>query len=202
MDFDERDTVEKAIDMKDDIELLNLGAHCYREGNYKAAVELYRLSAAMGNEQAMSNLGYCYQYGRSIEKNEELAYYYFKMSTGVIDSVYNLGKFYEMGIYVEKSSEKADYYYELALKKVQEEEEDDLDYPSVFYANARRLIYKDHEDKAKIFEYLIIAKNGFEYCIDNGESYYEKSLEKVLELLNREEFKELYDNYKKENDEE
>ena len=35
------------------------GAKLYREENYKEAVEYYRIAAALGNIDAVSNLGYC-----------------------------------------------------------------------------------------------------------------------------------------------
>lgn len=45
---------------------LNKGADAYQAGDYETAIRLYQKSADMGNITALSNLGYCYYYGRSI----------------------------------------------------------------------------------------------------------------------------------------
>ena len=60
-----------AISEENDVHFNNIGAEYYRKGEYENALEYYRISASMGNDQAISNLGYCYLYGRSIEKNEK-----------------------------------------------------------------------------------------------------------------------------------
>lgn len=44
---------------------LNKGADAYQAGDYETAIRLYQKSADMGNITALSNLGYCYYYGRS-----------------------------------------------------------------------------------------------------------------------------------------
>ena len=60
------------IDRSDD--LLNQGAEAYQtqtpEG-FKTAVRYYEEAARLGNGQAMTNLGYCYMYGRGVTKNPE-----------------------------------------------------------------------------------------------------------------------------------
>lgn len=49
-------------------ELLNQGAEAYQSGTpegFRTAVRFYLESASLGNGQAMTNLGYCYTYGRA-----------------------------------------------------------------------------------------------------------------------------------------
>lgn len=45
---------------------LNTGAMAYQQGDYKTAITYYTKAAEAGNVIALSNLGYCYYYGRSI----------------------------------------------------------------------------------------------------------------------------------------
>lgn len=45
---------------------LDLGAKAYQAGDYETAIRYYEKSADAGNVIALSNLGYCYYYGRSI----------------------------------------------------------------------------------------------------------------------------------------
>ena len=85
-----------AVVLKDASYINRRGAKLYVEGNYRFAVEYYRLAAAMGDMNAVSNLGYCYLYGRDIEQNTSLAIAYFRTAAenGVIDAMYKLGDIY------------------------------------------------------------------------------------------------------------
>ena len=57
-----------AIYKKDSNYINTKGANLYKEDTYDLFVEYYRLAATLGNAQAISNLGYCYLYSRSIEQ--------------------------------------------------------------------------------------------------------------------------------------
>lgn len=46
-------------------ELLNIGAEAYRKGDYVTAQDYYTQAAKLGNVQAICNLGYIYEYGRT-----------------------------------------------------------------------------------------------------------------------------------------
>lgn len=59
--------------MEKGIENLNRGAEAYQAGDYETAVACYKKAAAAGNVTALSNLGYCYYYGRSIPVDKEKA---------------------------------------------------------------------------------------------------------------------------------
>lgn len=69
-----------AIMNKDDGYINQKGAQFYTMCNYADAVQYYHIAAAMGNCDAISNLGYCYLYGRDMEQNTSLALAYFRMA--------------------------------------------------------------------------------------------------------------------------
>lgn len=175
----------EAIKVNDSDALLKRGADNYMEGNYKEAVEYYRLSSSMGNSQATSNLGYCYLYGRGIEINEELAFYYFQISeSSCIDSVYKIGNMYEDGIYVKKDLEMCDYYYNKAVGIVINNKFEPTEFPSLFYHVAKREIAKKGNDY-EIFHFLNIAYIGYNELICQGCSYYENDLKEAEKLLEK-----------------
>ena len=45
--------------------LLDIGAEAYRNGDYLKAQKYYEYAAKLGNTQAICNLGYIYEYGRT-----------------------------------------------------------------------------------------------------------------------------------------
>lgn len=67
-----------AIENGDGVYLNGKGANFYRQEKYEEAIEYYRLAAAMGNVDSISNLGYCYMYARSVPGNISLALAYFE----------------------------------------------------------------------------------------------------------------------------
>ena len=69
----------------------------------------------MGDMNAVSNLGYCYLYGRDIEQNTSLAIAYFKTAAenGVIDAMYKLGDIYSSDKWNVKDVELSLYYYNM-----------------------------------------------------------------------------------------
>lgn len=83
------------------------GAKYYLAGNYTEAVEYYHLAAAMGDSDAISNLGYCYLYGRNIEQNTSIALAYFHIAAGKdsIDALYKLGDIYSQDTWEMKDLE-------------------------------------------------------------------------------------------------
>ncbi len=78
---------------------LNKGADAYQAGDYETAIRLYQKSADMGNITALSNLGYCYYYGRSIPVDKTKAKECWEKAAifGDIPSVYKLGDMYRYG---------------------------------------------------------------------------------------------------------
>lgn len=107
---------ENAIMARDDVYLLNKGAALYSKGDYKSGAEYYRLAAAMGNAQAVANLGYVYLYGRGIEPNLSVAMAYFKIAAkrNNADGAYKLGDIHSSDKWGVKDTELSVYYYRLA----------------------------------------------------------------------------------------
>ena len=83
---------------QDEIDL-NHGAEAYMQGDYATAVEYYQKSAAAGNIIAMSNLGYCHYYGRSIPADKGKARECWEKAAvmGNVCAIYKLGDMYRNG---------------------------------------------------------------------------------------------------------
>ena len=189
-----------AIRGKDSDFLLNKGADKYGD-DYEESIEYYRLSAAMGNPQAISNLGYCYLYGRSIEPNVSLALAYFTIAAdfGVIDALYKLGNIYSSDEFVDKDEELEKYYYEKAIDALLDSYADYEDYPSLSLAVAKETMEDGlfDTDLDRAYFLLKCAENGFKKYIDNGDDFYEDHYAETLDLLEDKQFDdEIKDNYK------
>lgn len=213
-DFKLTDTDKEAIMNYNSNYINNKGARLYKNDTYTECVEYYRLAAAMGNMQAVSNLGYCYLYGRNIDINVDLAIAYFKISAdrGIIDSMYKLGDIFSRDKWVKPDKEKALYYYTMAIGRIIDEDNDfeDIDYrdvweslrlyynekalryPSLFFAVGRELKSGEmmNKDLRESFEFLKIAEKGYEFAIANGADMYKESYENVLKLIEDPEFEE------------
>ena len=188
-----------AIRGKDSDFLLNKGADKYGD-DYEESIEYYRLSAAMGNPQAISNLGYCYLYGRSIEPNVSLALAYFTIAAdlGVIDALYKLGNIYSSDEFVDKDEELEKYYYEKAIDALLDSYSDYEDYPSLSLAVAKETMEDGlfDTDLDRAYFLLKCAENGFKKYIDNGDDFYEDHYTETLDLLEDKQFDdEIKDNY-------
>lgn len=186
----------KAVVLKDAGYINRRGAKLYVEGNYRFAVEYYRLAAAMGDMNAVSNLGYCYLYGRDIEQNTSLAIAYFKTAAenGVIDAMYKLGDIYSSDKWNVKDVELSLYYYNTAFSRVVGSEwesnsivycEELQYYPSLCYALGREMSSggRMNTDIVMAYQLLKHAEKGYRKEIDNGAVMYESSYEGVKELL-------------------
>ena len=157
-----------AIRGKDSDFLLNKGADKYGD-DYEESIEYYRLSAAMGNPQAISNLGYCYLYGRSIEPNVSLALAYFTIAAdfGVIDALLESYADYE-------------------------------DFPSLSLAVGKETMEDGlfDTDLDRAYFLLKCAEKGFKKYIDNGDDFYEDHYAETLDLLEDKQFDDdIKDNY-------
>ena len=188
-----------AIRGKDSDFLLSKGVEKYGD-DYEESIEYYRLSAAMGNPQAISNLGYCYLYGRSIEPNVSLALAYFTIAAdfGVIDAFYKLGNIYSSDEFVDKDEELEKYYYEKAIDALLDSYADYEDYPSLSLAVAKETMEDGlfDTDLDRAYFLLKCAENGFKKYIDNGDDFYEDHYTETLDLLEDKQFDdEIKDNY-------
>ena len=183
LDDDELETIKEG-----DNETINsIGASRYSEGDYEEARIYYELAASMGNSIAMCNLGYMYMYGRGIAKDESIALAFFTISAkkGNIEATYKLGNLYYDGKVVEKDQNKAIELYEEALQLIEKNQEEDTEYPSIYFSLAKEMLPGGlkEQDISKAYKYLKIAREGYEMLIDDA-PYYEKSLDDVYELLN------------------
>lgn len=185
-----------AANLKDAEYINNRGAKLYRNGDYSSAVEYYRLAAAMGNMDAVSNLGYCYLYGREIEQNTSLAIAYFKIAAerGIVDAAYKLGDIYSSDKWNLKDIDLSLYYYNAAAKLVINDYWDtesivyctDLQrYPSLSFALGREMAEGGRmlTDLRVAYQFLKHAEIGYRTEIDNGAKMYENAYEGVQVFL-------------------
>lgn len=210
-----------AIENKDSNYINNKGANLYKEETYDLSVEYYRLAAAMGNDQAIANLGYCYLYGRSIEQNTDLAIAYFKIASlkKNLDALYKLGDIYGSDKWGVKDTELSVYYYRFAADIILEGDWDKYsiryntklhEYPSLCFALGRELSKNGamSTDVYLSYLFLLVAKSGYETALRNGDSFYQSVYESVLRLLEDEQYVEVKDecskflNYENEDDDE
>lgn len=181
------------------------GAKYYVSGDYRDAVEYYHIAAAMGNTDAISNLGYCYLYGRDIEQNTALALAYFHIAArrNNIDALYKLGDIYSRDRWGMKDPELSLYYYLRASHQlIQGNWEQDTDliewcddlesYPSLCFALGWELSPGGQlrTNLEQAFLFLEKAEAGYRQQIANGAEMYKESYQKVLELLEDPEFDE------------
>lgn len=186
-----------AVERGDSNYINNKGASLYGDGLYPDAVEYYRLAAAMGNVDAVSNLGYCYLYGRSLEPDTTLAIAYFRNAAnrGCVDAAYKLGDIYSRDKWVEKDPELSVYYYRLAASLLVRGKWEDYNqilwndelpqYPSLCFALGRELMPGGHmaADIRCAYQFLLRARTGYRDALANGSDFYRESYEAVLDLL-------------------
>ena len=187
----------RALELGDSNYINNKGAGLYVEPTYDKAVEYYRLAAAMGNVQAISNLGYCYLYGRSIEPNTDLAVAYFTLAAEQknVDAAYKLCDIYGSDKWGLKDRELSVYYYRMAATWLTDEDWEEYGaivwnrrlqkYPSLCYALGREMTPGGAMPSSieVAYQFLKQAERGYEIALLNGDSFYEKSLNGVKKLL-------------------
>lgn len=173
------------------------GVNFYHPNTYTEAVEYYRLAAAMGNVNSISNLGYCYLYGRGIEANLSLALAYFRVAAnkGDVDAAYKLGDVYESDKWGIKDQEMSIYYYRMAASFVigTEWERGDVvayytdlqNYPSLCYALGRALSLGGdmYTDIHRAYLFLKHAEKGYKIKLANGNEMYASSYQGVVKLI-------------------
>lgn len=194
-----------AIKFNDHNHINNKGAKLYEEETYEESVEYYRLAAAMGNVHSISNLGYCYLYGRHIKKNTSLAIAYFTIAAkkGDIDAMYKLGDIYSRDEWVKKDIETSNYYFNKAASQLIGDDyyeykslkynRDLDDYPSLCLALGIAMAKGGNmnTDIDLALEFLIHAERGYEKAIRDGNVMYGPSYEKTEKLINDPQFDEI-----------
>lgn len=199
-----------ALASKDDGYFNQKGARHYTMSNYTDAVQYYHIAAAMGNCDAISNLGYCYLYGRNMEQNTSLALAYFSIaaSHGHIDALYKLGDIYSRDTWVTKDVELSTYYYLKAANFIVDQNwstnpevilayTELQDYPSLCFALGRELLPKGtlFTNVEAAYLFLKHAEHGYQTFITNGQTMYEKSYKHVQELLAQSQFNDFRKKY-------
>ena len=198
-----------AVDLDDSGYINNKGASLYTQGAYSQSVEYYHLAAAMGNVQAISNLGYCYLYGREIEADLSLAISYFKIAAKRkdVDAAYKLGDIYGSSKWGVEDKELSVYYYRMAASFLIDDSwesayailySDSLaNYPSLCFALGRELSFGGymHTDIEAAYQFLKHAEAGYLRELRNGAAMYKKAYQGVLDLLASEQFDEIRDRY-------
>ena len=188
---------EKAISARDAVFLLNKGAALYAKGDYKTATEYYRLAAAMGDDQAIANLGYVYLYGRATEPNLSIAMGYFKIAAAMdnVDGAYKLGDIYGSDKWGVIDTELSLYYYRMAAALLIDGQCDpdnviECDslkgYPSLCFALGREMSLKGKmaTNLSVSYQFLKLAEIGYKTALAAGMDYYGGCLAAVEELLN------------------
>ena len=202
-------TDELAIERNDDSYINAKGANLYGEQSYSQAVEYYHLGAAMGNSDSISNLGYCYLYGRDIPQNTALAVAYFKIACEKKnpDAAYKLGDIYSKDKWGLEDKELSLYYYSLAVEYITGSEwqtrdslyyNDELqNFPSLCFALARELGNDGNmfNNTPLSYQFLLYAKIGYEQELANGFGMYEKAYDNVIELMADQQYDEFRDYY-------
>ncbi len=199
-----------ALASKDDGYFNQKGARHYTMSNYTDAVQYYHIAAAMGNCDAISNLGYCYLYGRNMEQNTSLALAYFRIaaSHGHIDALYKLGDIYSRDTWVTKDVELSTYYYLKAANFIVDQNwstnpevilayTELQDYPSLCFALGRELLPNGtlFTNVEAAYLFLKHAEQGYQTFITNGQTMYEKSYKHVQELLAQSQFNDFRKKY-------
>lgn len=100
-----------------DVQDLKEGNGAYQQGDYATAVRLYRKAAEAGNVEALSNLGYCYYYGRSIPVDKDAARECWEEAAvlGDVCAIYKLGDMYRNGD-LPVNMKRATAYYRRAFQ--------------------------------------------------------------------------------------
>ncbi|HHU52655.1 MAG TPA: sel1 repeat family protein [Clostridiaceae bacterium] len=187
IDSVEKQLIEEARKKGDSYYILDLGSEYYngvvREQNFAKAFEYYTIASEMGNVIALSNLGYCYLYGRSVPKDtiKALECYEAAADLGDINATYKVGDFYYWGIFpITQDREKAVEYYLTAYDLVIEDEYPDIsNYPDVCLRLADCIFYglTDFFDLEDALDFYNEAKVFFDIRINE---YNDRMSDKLL----------------------
>ncbi len=170
---------------REDVINLNIGAEAYQKGDYETAIKYYEKSANAGNVIALSNLGYCYYYGRSIPVDKKKAKECWEKAAilGDIAAVYKLGDMYRNGE-IEKNLEYSRALYVRAFEMALES--DDIGVcPDAFL---RMLKYYPEEIEQYYYTQKEIAKSCvsmLEERIAKGDNYSGKVLKEANAILQK-----------------
>lgn len=187
MKFKKRLKYAFEIENHSDISLEGMITH--RDKKYDDSMEYFHLAAAMGNAQAMADLGMCYFHGRGCKKNYDLAFSYSQLAAKKmnIDGLYYLSLMYEHGHGTDKDAEAADYYLGTAFEMTSSlGDRAAYEYPYLFYSIAKKLIKIGTEDCLQTaYNALLDARDGYADDIEGGATYFKENLAEVEALLKK-----------------
>lgn len=153
------------------------GAEAYRQGDYTTAVRCYKRAAARGDSVALSNLGYCYYYGRSVAQDKEKARQCWEQAAayGDVAAIYKLGDMHQNGD-IERNPDTAWTFYRVAYR-LSNSAKDSETYPDVCL---RYLRYGEGRLSRRELAHLAgEAVAGFQKRLEEGDSFAEKALEEA-----------------------
>jgi TPR repeat protein len=84
------------------------GMQAYKNGNYKKAARLLQKPAEQGNAEAQASLGFMYEFGEGVRKDDQKAIYWYKKAAeqGNADAEFSLGNSYLDGERVRQDCQK------------------------------------------------------------------------------------------------
>lgn len=90
-------------------EAFDIGEYKYEQGDYTSAFAWYKKAAELGYPAGMTNLGYCYKYGKGTEKDCEKAIYWYTKAANAGNkyAAFNLGRSYYYGECVDENLVKS-----------------------------------------------------------------------------------------------
>ena len=143
--------------------MLTAGAKEYQQGHFAEALNYYKEAAELGNVTALSNLGYCYYYGRSVPVDYKLAAAYFDKAASLGDAcaMYKLGDMVEKKL-LRRSTTACDYY--VAAYNLASRDKDPESYPDVCLRLAR--YDKEHREY-----FLLEAVKYFKIRLEAGDNF-------------------------------
>lgn len=167
-------------DVSESAVLCRKGADAYTAGRFEEAIQYYQLSASMGNAAAISNLGYCYYYGRSVPIDKEKARAYWETAAMLGDSaaVYKLGDMHRNGD-IEENEQTAWLYYSRAYQ-MERDRKYNLTFPDICLRLAK--YGKGHLSCKELAHFAELALKGFEERIEHGDPFSDSLAAQAREL--------------------
>ncbi len=156
------------------------------EQDYVKAKELYELAESKGVVQAIINLGYIYEYGRTGTPDHVKAFMQYAKAAALFDApeaLYKLGDMYSRGKVVKRDLCAAYYLYEKCLRFANE-----ITMQAQAAIRIARLISNKENASLGIpfnleraLELYQLAERGLRVDIAQGQAYYEKRLQEALD---------------------
>lgn len=165
-------------------DLLDTGAEAYRNGDYLTAQKYYTQAAKLGNAQAMCNLGYIYEYGRTGQRDYKKAFYCFKMAADKdnAEACYKVGDICFYGDAFKKDYDLAFTYYQKAAE-IADELDKDEDIKSDIYYRLALCWYKAYGTDEDLLVAFINEAEFYSYCDRFADKFRWQSVAKRIESL-------------------